>query len=133
MCTNMRVIFTILGLLFVGIGAIGVIIPVMPTTPFLIAAAIFLAKGSGKFNDWFTGTKLYKNNLENFVKTGGMTAKQKKRILVIASLMLITALFICPAPIGKVVIAGVIAVKYYVFLFRVKTIEPEINKSDGSE
>ena len=79
MCTNMRVIFTILGLLFVGIGAIGVIIPVMPTTPFLIAAAIFLAKGSGKFNDWFTGTKLYKNNLENFVKTGGMTAKQKKK------------------------------------------------------
>ena len=62
-----------------------------------------------------------------------MTAKQKKRILALALFMLITALFICPAPIGKVVIAGVIAVKYYVFLFRVKTIEPEINKSDGSE
>ncbi len=129
----MRAIFTILGLIFVGIGAVGVIIPVMPTTPFLILAAIFLAKGSKKFNDWFIGTKLYKNNLENFVKTGGMTSKEKKRILALATVMLLIALVLCPAPIGKAVIAVVIALKYYVFLFRIRTIKPQMEKVDGGD
>lgn len=129
----MKMIFTILGLICVGIGAVGLTIPLMPTTPFLLLAAVFLAKGSRSFNDWFIGSGLYKNNLENLIKTGGMTAKEKKRILALASVMLLVALFMCPAPIGKGVILAVIAVKYYVFLFRIRTIEPEINQSERSD
>lgn len=123
----MRIIFTILGIVFAAIGAIGVVIPVMPTTPFLLLAAAFLAKGSKRFNDWFINSKLYKNNLENFIKTGGMTVKEKRRILLFASSMLIIAFFLCPPLIGKVVILAVIAIKYYVFLFRIKTIDSNAN------
>lgn len=119
----MKAIFTVLGLICAGIGAIGVIIPVLPTVPFLLLAALLLAKGSEKFNNWFVNTKLYKNNLEDFVKTRGMTASQKAKVLAIASVMLLAAFFICPSNIGKGVIVGVIIVKYYVFLVRIKTIK----------
>ena len=112
----MKIIFTILGLICVGLGAVGIIIPVLPTVPFLLAATVLFAKGSEKFSKWFSGTKLYKNNLDSFIK-----------ILIVASIMLIAAFFICSSPAGKIVIAIVFVLKYYYFLVRIKTL-PNRNK-----
>ena len=50
----MKIIFTILGLICVGLGAVGIIIPVLPTVPFLLAATVLFAKGSEKFSKWFS-------------------------------------------------------------------------------
>ncbi len=119
----MRIIFTFLGLICIVIGAVGAIIPILPTTPFLLLAALFLAKGSARFNNCFISTILYRNNLEPLTKGNGMTPGQKAKILTLASVMLLAALYFCPSHIGKVIILAVIAAKYYVFLFRIKTIK----------
>ena len=42
-----------LGLLCVGIGAVGVVLPVLPTTPFLLVASFAFTKGSDRFRMWF--------------------------------------------------------------------------------
>lgn len=64
----LRILWLILGFAAIGIGAVGVVLPVLPTTPFLLLASFCLAKGSEKFHIWFTGTKLYKNHLDEFVQ-----------------------------------------------------------------
>lgn len=119
----MKLIFTILGLICLGTGTLGVIIPGLPTVPLFLAATVLLAKGSERFNNRFRNTKLYKKHLDSFVRTKGMTLKQKRRVLIAASIMLVIAFILCPHFIGRIIIFSVLALKYYFIVFRIKTLD----------
>lgn len=118
-----RIIWLILGFVAIGIGAVGVVLPVLPTTPFLLLASFCLAKGSERFHTWFTQTKLYKTHLDDFVKTRSMTLKSKFTILLPASAMLILAFIMMPNWYGRGFIIFLIIFKYVYFFTRIKTIE----------
>lgn len=111
------------GLICVALGAIGVILPILPTTPFLLLASACFVKGSDKFDRWFKGTKLYKNNLESFVNNRSMTMKTKVRILLFADIMLLFPLIMVDNLIMRCVLIFIILFKLYYFMFRIKTIK----------
>lgn len=117
-----RIIWLIFGFAAIGIGAVGVVLPVLPTTPFLLLASFCLAKGSERFHTWFTQTKLYKTHLDDFVKTRSMTLKSKFTILLPASAMLILAFIMMPNWYGRGFIIFLIVFKYVYFFTRIKTI-----------
>lgn len=119
----MKSIYLLLAFIFGGIGAIGVILPVLPTTPFLLLASFCFAKGSSRFHIWFTSTKLYKNHIHDFVKTRAMTLKTKWTILLSASCMLLIAYVVCPIVHGRYLIIAMMLFKYYYFFFRIRTME----------
>lgn len=120
-----KAIFVILGLVFFGLGALGAAIPILPTTPFLLLAAACFAKGSQRFNDWFCSTALYKKHLDSFVKERAMTLKTKVSLCAFATIMLTLAFFSMQNLYGRITILCLIAIKYYYFIFRIKTIKPE--------
>lgn len=118
----LQILWLILGFAAIGLGAVGVVLPVLPTTPFLLLASFCLAKGSEKFHIWFTGTKLYKNHLDDFVQNRSMTLKTKFSILLPASAMLLLALAAMPNTYGRAFIVFLIIFKYVYFFTRIKTI-----------
>ncbi len=118
----LRIIWLLAGFLAMGIGAVGVALPVLPTTPFLLLASFCLAKGSDRFHRWFTGTKLYKRHLESFVKNRSMTLKTKFSLLIPASCMLVLALLAMPNIYGRIFIVFLIVFKYVYFFTRIKTV-----------
>lgn len=117
----LRLIWLILGFLFMGIGAVGVVLPVLPTTPFLLLASFCLAKGSERFHRWFIGTKLYKRHLDSFVKNHAMTLKTKFSLLIPASCMLLLAFLAMQNIYGRIFILFLILFKYIYFFTRIRT------------
>ena len=118
-----RILYIILGCIGLGLGALGAILPLLPAFPFLLLAAFSFAKSSQRLHRWFTGTKLYKNNLESYVKGKGMTRKTKIRIMVtVTILMSIGFVMMYAVPIGQIVLAGVWVFHIFYFLLGVKTI-----------
>ena len=88
-----KTIFIILGLISLGLGAIGAILPMLPTVPFLMLSAICFSKSSEKLDRWFKRTKLYKNNLETFANGEGMTLKVKIRIMLTVTILMAIGFF----------------------------------------
>ena len=119
----MKLVYLVLGILSTALGAVGVVLPILPTTPFLLVAAFCFAKSSRRMHNWFIGTKLYEKHLKTFAETRAMTMKTKLSLMGIAStMMLIGFLLMGSVPVGRVVIACVWVFHVYYFLCRVKTI-----------
>ena len=89
-----RVLFLILGCISLGFGCIGCVLPILPTVPFFLATVFCFANSSQKLHDWFVSTKLYKNNLESFVKGQGMTWCAKIRIMITVTLLMSVGFFV---------------------------------------
>jgi len=96
--------------------------PVLPTTPFYLLATLCFAKGSVRFHRWFTGTSLYKRHIESFEKNRSMTLKTKLAILIAASIMLVPVAVMIDVLAMRIVIAVLLLVKYWYFIFKIKTI-----------
>ena len=119
-------ILIVVGCIGVGLGAVGAVMPLLPAFPFLLLAAICFGKSSERLNQWFINTKLYKNNLESFVKVQGMTWKTKIRIMVmVAILMSIGFIMMDPVPVGRLVLACVWVFHLLYFTFGVKNYKKE--------
>ena len=118
----LRIVWLLFGFLAMGIGAVGVVLPVLPTTPFLLLASFCLAKGSERFHRWFTGTKLYKKHLESFVENRSMTLKTKFSLLIPASCMLLLAFLAMQNVDGRAFILFLILFKYVYFFTKIRTI-----------
>ena len=83
-----RILYIILGCVGVGLGAIGAVVPMLPAFPFLMLAAFCFARSSEKLDRWFKGTKLYQDNLADYVAGRGMTVKTKVRIMITVTLLM---------------------------------------------
>ena len=121
-----KILLVIIGCIGVGLGALGVVLPILPTVPFLLLAAFCFARSSERLNNWFIGTKLYKNNLESYVKGEGMTRKTKIKIMVtVTVLMTIGFIMMDQVLVGRIVLACVWVFHVLYFVFGVKTIKKE--------
>lgn len=117
-----KIIWMAAGVVFLGIGVVGVALPVLPTTPFLLLASFCLAKGSRRLHEWFVGTQLYQNHLDSFVRNRAMTLKTKLGILFPASAMLLLAFAAMQNVYGRGFILFLILFKYIYFFTCIRTI-----------
>lgn len=130
----MKKLYVVLGVIALGIGAVGVVLPLIPITFPLLIAAFCFAKSSPRLDRWFKGTKLYKNNLESFARGKGMTVKAKLRIIIsVTIVMAIAFIAMQNVPIGRICLA-VVWVGHIVGIgFFVKTCPEETVKEKPKE
>lgn len=117
--------FIMVGLLCVILGSIGVVFPILPTTPFFVLAAVMFGKGSKGIYQWFLATKLYEKYVASFLQSRSMTAGAKVCLLGMVTLVLAVATIIATNWWIRGVLIIVALFHYYYFLLKIKTIKDE--------
>lgn len=100
-----------MGSLLIGLGTIALFVPLMPTTPFLLAAAGCYDKGSPRAHRWLLANPLFGPHLQSYQEGRGlsMRAKLASAALVVAGIAVSMAL-ISPTPLIAVLLVLVASV-----------------------
>lgn len=113
-----------LGWLSFAIGMIGVVIPVLPTTPFILLSAYLFTGQSKKCEAWLVSSKIYKRYALPYKEQRGLTFKKKVEILGITYItLLISGLLIAHLHVRLVL--GTVAIIKLIVLIRIPTIKQE--------
>ena len=114
-----------LGTIMVILGVIGIFLPILPTTPFLLLAAFMYARGSKRFYRWLLTNRLFGSYLKNYREKRGIPLKVKIFIILllwttisISALVFVSDLFIRG-------ILFLIAVIVTIHLIWIKTLKTE--------
>lgn len=87
---GLRLLWMLGGFVFVTVGAVGVILPLLPTTPFLLLAAYCFARSSPKLHDWLLNHPSFGSLISNWDQYGSID-RRSKRIAVVVIVLTLTA------------------------------------------
>jgi len=122
----MKTVYVVLGSVCLGLGVLGIIIPLLPTTPFLLLTAYFYARGSDKFHHWFLNTKLFKKYLSDFVQNRSMTLCRKWTLMIMVDVMLLIPFILTDSWWVRGLIVFLASYKYFYFFTKIKTIPSDL-------
>lgn len=115
-----RRVWIIAGTLFMGLGTIGIFLPLLPTTPFLLLAAACYARGSKRFYNWLLNNRWFGDYIRNYREKKGIPLKIK--ILSVSFLWATigySTVFVIDIPLVRVILVLIaIAVTIHIIRFR---------------
>lgn len=119
----MRGAYIIVGTIALVIGAIGLFLPVIPTTPLILLAAACYYRGSDRLHTWILSSRWFGETIKNYQEGRGLTRDTKVWAISMMCLMiLISAWFFVSSLFVRVAIICV-AIGVTVYLVRLPTLE----------
>ncbi|MCR4825855.1 MAG: YbaN family protein [Bacteroidales bacterium] len=113
-----RTLYIVFGLLCVGLGTLGVVVPGLPTTPFLLLASWLFYRSSPRLQEWLLNSWLGVY-IRSYHRRGGMTFAQKAGAvgIMVAMVLLSTFVFIPAGSVARIIvpIAGAVGVLTIIF------------------
>lgn len=110
----MKILLKVLGLLSLGLGAVGVVLPLLPTTPFLLFAAFCFARSSERLHHYLYEHSIFGGYLQRY-ESGALTLSDKIRTLAILWIGLSFSAYMSGKPVVAVIL-GVIGIVVSVHL-----------------
>jgi len=113
------------GTLCVALGVVGIFVPILPTTPFLLLAAFCFARSSQTFLNWLLTNRWFGAYIKNYREGRGIPRREK--VLTIIALWLtigFSTLHAVSVWWGKLLLI-VVAIGVTVHLLRIRTFKPD--------
>ena len=83
MDVSARFIWLLTGLAALAIGAVGLVLPLLPTTPFLLVAAFAFARSSERMNKWLREHQVFGPLINNWHRDGSIDPKTKQTAIIV--------------------------------------------------
>ena len=107
----MKVIYLSLGFVSLGLGILGIPLPILPTTPFLLLAIACFARSSKRFEKW-----LYQRYVADFRETKSIAKERKKKIIIQIYVLMAISIFFAPILWVKIgLFCLTVFITYYLF------------------
>jgi len=131
-----RTIWLIAGTICVVLGAIGIVLPILPTTPFLLAAAACYYKSSPRMHKWLLTNKWFGEYIRNYQEGKGLTIKTKIMALTVLwitiglSLLLVLERVLPPQLVLPIqVVMATVATLVSIYIIRLPTFTKKFSAS----
>ena len=112
----MRFIYLSIGFISLALALVGVVLPLLPTTPFLLLSIACFSKSSKRFEDWLYHTKMYQIYVADFRETGSISKERKKKVIVSIYILMGISIYLAPIIWVKLgLFALTIFITYYLF------------------
>lgn len=113
------------GTLSTGLGIIGIFVPILPTTPFLLLAAACYMRSSDRFYQWLVSNRIFGNYVKNYIEGRGMPVRIKVLTILLLWLTIgLTVTFGVQNTVIRIVLVCVaIGVTIHICLIRKRKLE----------
>jgi uncharacterized membrane protein YbaN (DUF454 family) len=118
---GIRIFFLVIGTLAVGLGILGIFMPLLPTTPLLLLAAASYARSSPRFHDWLMNHDRLGEYIRNYRDHRAIKLRAKVTAIVLLWLTIGVSIIVVD-PVWLKLILGVIAAAVTAHLLSLKTL-----------
>ena len=114
------------GTIFLGFGIIGIFLPILPTTPFLLLAAACYARSSKRFYDWLMNNRWFGTYIKNYRDGRGVPLKFKIFTITLLWITIIVSVFLVMNNYWIKIILILIAIGVTIHILTIKTYKKKI-------
>ena len=120
---TLKVIYNIIGTISLMFAFIGVVLPIIPTTPFVLLSAACYYKGSERLHSWLSHNEIFGPIIRDYEEHGGMRKATKIKALTMMWAAVLTSALLILDTLTMRALVVLIAVIGTVSMLRIKTIE----------
>ena len=108
-----KILFSIMGSICLSLGIVGILLPVIPTTPFLLLSSWFYMRSSSKLYNFVLSNKYLSPYLKDYITGNGISTKSKKKAIFMIGITIgFSVIFFVNKPLLRtilIVIASIIS------------------------
>lgn len=117
------------GMVSVILGVLGMFIPVLPTTPFLLLAAYCFSHSSERFYNWLINNRCCGEYIRNYREGKGIPVRQKIITIILLWLMIGFTIWQYVNSLWLILVLFLIAVLVSIHILKIRTFKPKTQKS----
>ena len=118
-----KLLFIALGFVALAFGVVGIVLPLLPTTPFVLLAAACFSAGSKRCDDWLRRSRLFGPYIENYRTRQGISVRRKIASLIFLWVGLIVSMAIVRTLLIFIVLSAVgVGVTIHILMIKTKRV-----------
>lgn len=117
-----KYILIAIGSISLALGVIGIFLPVLPTTPFLLLSAYCFSKSSDKFYNWLITNKVFGKYIKDYQEKKGITLKNKLIALGVLYIGIGFSMYKMQTHLHLIIFLAIVLVAVTVHILKLKTL-----------